>query len=250
MLAPKQLFGAASLVDAVIPDSEPRATGVAPRCPRAPASAPTDLAPAEVRSRAPGDRLASEPLPDVEPVKDAKQWDDDLSPELAAVLFAGAQAAAPSSAPAETAAPVDVSAASSAPTPPRSMPAVVIPARAGTAPALPPATPVELTRIEDVRRVHLYAEGKSAPAPDAPLSGKVRYVRVEEPENKGQRVGKRWEYFTTIGLAGQLVREVYSGNRTATDRGTGATNGATWTRRDIRECANEERTYIRAGCVR
>jgi len=215
----ERLFGAAaSLVDAVIPDGKPEepAGSAAPAEEVPPVSARANLAPAEIRSRAPEGVLSPEPLSEVETVKDARQWDDDISPELAALLFGSQKAAAPAETAAEaTAAQAAAPEAAAAPAPQPGQPpaAAVLPAAPILA-ALAPATPIELTRVEDARSLHLYAGGHSAPSPDQPLVGKVRYSRVEEPlkNDRGQRVVERWQYYKPDypGLGGRLVREVRS----------------------------------------
>ena len=119
------------------------------------------------------------------PAKPDEWQEDDLSPELAAILFTpGKQKESVS--PADTAAPpVEIE---------------------------EPAEPITLTDAADVRRLRLTAEGRSAPAPDAPLAGKVRYVRVEEPlkDDAGQRTTESWEYIKPNypALEGRLVRRV------------------------------------------
>jgi hypothetical protein len=109
-----------------------------------------------------------------------EEWDDDLSPELASVLF-GAKTEAPAAPPAERKPP--------APTP--------VPA-AGTllAPAAPPGESIILTDIADARRLPISAQGMRSPAPGNQPGGRARYVRVEEPlrGDKGQRITETWEY--------------------------------------------------------
>jgi hypothetical protein len=167
-----------------------------------------------------------------EPVK-PEEWDEDLSPELAAVLFGGAK-------PAPSVAAPEAPRTAAAPAPAR--PAAVTEA---------PAEPVTLTDIADTRRLPLMAQGQKAAAPEASLQGKVRYVRVEEPlkKDQGQRIKESWEYFKPDfpALEGRLVKAVHieeisyvDGSwfwryeRTYADKGRD--------RREVR--ANTDHTYI------
>lgn len=176
------------------------------------------------------------PTPPEPSAADAGDWDDDLSPELAAVLFGGKQAVP---APAAQAEQSTDAADQAEPTPePQREPE-------------PAAAPVELTDIADVRRLPLTAEQRSAPAPDTVLQGRVRYVRIEEPLGAagGQRTKETWDYLKPDypGLGGRLVRKVtieetqyadgswrWQFERHYTDRGRDT--------RDVR--ANADRTYI------
>jgi len=125
-----------------------------------------------------------------ERVTSAQEWEEDLSPELAAVLFGSPRRAAVASArPAtETAAP---------PT---------------AAPAVTPGEPVTLTSDEQAATLPLSAGGQRAPAPDIALTGKVRYTRVEEPlpDDRGQHIVETWVYFKPElpALEGRLVQQV------------------------------------------
>ncbi len=116
-----------------------------------------------------------------------QEWDEDLSPELAAVLFGSPRRAAVESARsvAETAAP----------------PAAVTPAAA-----------IALTRDEQAATLPLSAGGQRAAAPDATLTGKVRHTRVEEPlpGDRGQHIVETWDYFKPElpALEGRLVQRV------------------------------------------
>ncbi|WP_119067745.1 hypothetical protein [Aggregatilinea lenta] len=129
------------------------------------------------------------------------EWDDDLSPELAAILFSGEDEkparspdAAPTPAPAATAHPAP------APTPKTPTPPVTrsaTPSAITPSPATPPpAQPVHLTDTADARTLPISAEGISAAAPETRPEGKARYVRVEEPlkGDQGQRTSETWEY--------------------------------------------------------
>lgn len=204
---------------------------------------------AEATSPAP-----AEPAPPpVESVGTASvdDWDDDVSPELASVLFGGKSApepATPASAVTPKAAPAEADSAQGEET------TAAVAAEAEPEPKPEPepdAAPVELTDIAEVRRIPITAEKRSAPAPDTTLDGKVRYVRVEEPlrNDEGQRTQETWDYLKPDypGLAGRLVKEVsieeisyadgswlWRFERRYTDRG-----------RDSREVrANPDRTYI------
>jgi hypothetical protein len=135
-------------------------------------------------------------------VPDASDWGDDLSPELASVLFAPK-----SDAPAETPARIEDISGERAPAA-----AEVAPAEAS--PAAPPAGPVLLTSKDGAHSLPISAEGHAAPPPDAPLTAKARYMRVEEPlkNDKGQRIEETWSYFKGDypALDGRLVRKASS----------------------------------------
>jgi len=162
------------------------------------------------------------------------EWGDDLSPALAAVLFGS-----PPRSSAETrveAAPV---------------------ARDAEAPLLaeqprPAASgPIRLMDEGAARTLPITAGEYAVSAPDTPLTGKVRYTRLEEPlkGDRGQRIVETWAYFKPDypGLEGQLVHSVRSEEerfsdgswrwryeRQYTDRG-----------RDRRKVsANADRTYV------
>jgi hypothetical protein len=170
-----------------------------------------------------------------EPVK-PEEWEEDLSPELAAILFGGSEPA-PAAARSEAA---------------REAPRVgAAPGAARPAVTEAPAEPVTLTDIADTRRLPLVAQGQKAAAPEASLQGKVRYVRVEEPlkKDQGQRIKESWEYFKPEfpALEGRLVKAVHieeisyaDGSwfwryeRTYADKGRD--------RREVR--ANTDHTYI------
>lgn len=199
-------------------------------------SGATSPAPGEATSPAPAPAPKPAPTPPEPPAADAGEWDDDLSPELAAVLFGG-----------EKAAPAPVAEAAS----PAAVADDVEPTPAPQPEPEPAPAPVDLTDVADVRRLSLTAEQRSAPAPDTALAGRVRYVRVEEPlgEAGGQRTKETWDYLKPDypGLAGRLVRKVtieetqyadgswrWQYERRYTDRGRDG--------RDVR--ANADRTYI------
>jgi hypothetical protein len=206
-------------IDDVTKEIPPRALGR--RVPRPPAEV-TPAEPAPPAAETPSAPAEPEPAPEVPPVEPApaapKQppsrvmhtespmrpddWvDDDLSPELAAVLFGERKPAA------ET--PTAAAETPSAPAP--EAPAVE---PAPQAVAEPPAEPIALTDIGSARRLRITAGGTSAAAPDAVLQGKVRYVRIEEPLNndKGQRTAESWRYFKPDypSLEGRLVKTVES----------------------------------------
>jgi hypothetical protein len=122
-----------------------------------------------------------------------QEWEEDLSPELAAVLFGSPrQAAVPARAatvlPAET------------------------PAPSAAAPVAAPAEPVSLTSEEGAMTLPLSAAGQRAPAPALALRGKARYTRVEEPlpGDGGQHIVETWVYFKPElpALEGRLVQRV------------------------------------------
>ncbi len=194
------------------------------------ASAAAEAAPAEPESA---------PAPAQEPVESlasAQEWDEDLSPTLAAVLFGSPRK--PPAEPAPEAAPVAESVSETAVPAARLHPA-------------PLAGPIRLTEEAQARTLPLTAGEHAAPAPDVTLAGKVRYTRLEEPlkDEEGQRVVETWAYFKPDypGLEGQLVRAVRSEEerfsdgswrwryeRQYADRGRD--------RREVR--ANADRTYF------
>ncbi len=135
-----------------------------------------------------------------EPTARPADWEDeDISPELAAVLFGertpkadtppAPAAQAPASVPVEAPAPKAVT-------------------------AEPPAESISLTSVEAARRLPITAHGNSAAAPEAVLPGKSRYMRIEEPlkGDKGQRTTESWHYFKPDypSLEGRLVKSVES----------------------------------------
>lgn len=217
----------------------PGATSPAPDSPAAPlAAAPSTMADTA------GTVEADAAGPD--------EWDEDLSPELASILFASKSSA--SAAPPKPAPTPEAKAALPAPSAPA--PATPAPADVPVTPAAPaeaPSEPVRLTDTADARRLHLTAGGTSAPPPSAALDGKVRYVRLEEPlsanEDEGQRLRETWSYYKSglPGLAGRLVTEVEIEEITYADRSWRlrferryADRGRD--RREVR--ANPDRTYI------
>ncbi|HVO68687.1 MAG TPA: hypothetical protein VMT24_01495 [Aggregatilineaceae bacterium] len=180
---------------------------------------------------------ARDTAPQAEPqAAKPEEWDEDLSPELSAVLFGGSK---PTPAAARPEAAREAPRAGAVPEPAR--PAVTE----------APAETVMLTDIADTRRVPITAQGHRAAAPEASLQGKARYMRVEEPlkKDRGQRITESWEYFKPQypALDGRLVRAVHieeisyaDGSwfwryeRTYTDKGRD--------RREVR--ANTDHTYI------
>ncbi|MBN1565552.1 MAG: hypothetical protein JXA10_17035 [Anaerolineae bacterium] len=153
-------------------------------------------------------------------IRDEGEWDDEISPELAAVLFAGKSDTSPRSdttpdaAPTDSA-PVDSASVDSASAVPAASADTVTPAESTPAkPAPPPAEPIQLTSRDEARVLAITAEGHAAPAPGSPLEAKVRYVRIEEPlkDDNGQRTEETWTYFKGAypSLKGRLVREVSS----------------------------------------
>jgi hypothetical protein len=125
----------------------------------------------------------------------AEEWDEDLSPELASVLFTPPAAEAAPATPQERV----------------TSPAAEAKAVPKPAPAAAPDALVRLTDLIDAARLPLVAKGHRAPAPDAPLEGKVRYTRLEEPHGDGQRIAETWTYLkpTFPALEGRLVREAH-----------------------------------------
>lgn len=190
---------------------------------------PAEPEPIRSRSTLPAPAPAAEPADRVR----AEDWGDEISPELAAILFAGAAAAA------------------EAPTREEAPPAEeeALPPEAA-APALE-AEPATLIDVSDARSLPITAQGVAAPPPNAQPAGKTRYVRIEEPLGKhdGQRISETWNYLKPDypSLEGRLIRRVHieeyryadgswkwTFERQYTDRG-----------RDTREVrANRDRTYI------
>lgn len=78
-----------------------------------------------------------------------------------------------------------------------------------------------VTTPAEARSAPINAGPFSAPPPDAPVKGKMRYVRIEEPlpRGKGQRITEKWEYFGPDypALEGRLVKRVESEERAYTD---------------------------------
>ena len=143
-----------------------------------------------------------------------EDWGEELSPELAAILFGGASAAEEEDVEVEEGAP---------PAPPAPAPEEP-PAVSAEAPAEAPARPREpamVTTPAEARGTPISAGQFSAPPPDAPVKGQMRYVRVEEPlrGGKGQRIAEKWEYFGPDypALEGRLVKRVESEERAYTD---------------------------------
>jgi hypothetical protein len=109
----------------------------------------------------------------------ADEWDDDISPELAALLFRPKKPEAREKIQETPAEPVSPAA--------ESMPAVE---------TAPPAEPIHLTRIEEARTLPITAQGVSSPPPQIQPQGKARYQRIEEPlaDDAGQRTEERWDF--------------------------------------------------------
>ncbi|MCZ7541695.1 MAG: hypothetical protein M5U29_17630 [Anaerolineae bacterium] len=179
---------AAEVPDLEVPASVVRAVSSAAESP--PAEPEPAVAPAATEEAA-------------ESLDSAQEWDEDLSPALAAVLFGS-----PRRPPAEAA--------------PEAAPAAGRPSET-VAEAAPPAArpraaqvagPIRLTEETQARALPLTAGEQAAPAPDVMLTGKVRHTRLEEPlkDEGGERVVETWDYFKPDypGLDGQLVRAVRS----------------------------------------
>jgi len=153
------------------------------------------------------------PAPDMSSRETLKDWGDDISPELASILFkagpSGGRAAPPP--PAGSAVPAGP-AAPPAPSMPGAAP-LAAPGQSQIGPiptpvALPPAEPIFLTDVAQTQRLPITAEGINSPAPDVPLVGQGRHVRVEEPINQAQRNTDTWAYLKTTypPLEGRLVK--------------------------------------------
>jgi hypothetical protein len=199
-------------VDDTTKEIPPRHLGK--REPRPPAAEsvvrPTPVTPPPEAARAAATEAAApvaKPAPEqppsrvthAEPSTRPDDWaDEDISPELAAVLFGERRPAAETPSAPETPAPAPAPAKASAP----------------EIAAEPPAEAVALTDENSAHRLRLTAEAHSAAAPEVALQGKVRYVRIEEPLNndKGQRVTESWRYFKPDypSLEGRLVKAVES----------------------------------------
>ena len=163
------------------------------------------------------------------------EWDDDLSPALAAVLFGSPRKPSAAQATAE-AAPIAQE---------------TVAAALAEKPRAEPAGPIRLTDEAAAQTLPITAGEHTVSAPDTPLTGKARYTRLEEPlkGDRGLRIVETWTYFKPDypGLEGQLVRSVrreeerfsdgswrWRYERQYTDRG-----------RDRREVsANADRTYF------
>jgi len=135
---------------------------------------------AEIAESAPAE--AEQPV-----VTSPQEWDEDLSPELAAVLFGSPRRAAVA----------EISAA---------------PPEAAAPPAVAPAEVIALTSDEQAATLPLSVGDQRAPAPEVALTGKVRYTRVEEPlpDDRGQHIVETWVYVKPElpALEGRLVQRV------------------------------------------
>ncbi|HEX3051828.1 MAG TPA: hypothetical protein VHP83_14310 [Aggregatilineaceae bacterium] len=178
-----------------------------PQTQRVTSSSPTPVPP-------PPPKALGTPQPEMLNRETLKDWGEDLSPELAAILLKPSGAAPTPSA--GRAAPPPP-AASVAPPAPRMTGAAPLaaPGQAQTGPiptpaALPPAEPIFLTEVGQTQRLPITAEGVNSPAPDVPLVGQGRHVRVEEPITQAQRNTDTWEYLKTSypPLEGRLVKSV------------------------------------------
>lgn len=197
---------------AVEPTVEPAVETVRSRAPESeagngPAAAPGDAA----TPTSPDTRTGTPPAEPIAPpapapaasVARAEDWDEDLSPELAAVLF-GAASARP--APASSGAAQPASPAEPAPLAVRAQPSAESPAK--------PAGPVMVTTPGEARSRPLVAGEFTAPAPEATIQGRMRYVRVEEPlrGDRGRHIHETWEFFGPDypALDGRLVKRMES----------------------------------------
>lgn len=176
----------AETVHSRAPEPEPAEPPDQPH--EAPVESPGDAAtiPSVARAEAPPAEPAAPPPPaPAASVARAEDWDEELSPELAAVLFGAASARAK---PAEA-----------APARPES-PAELAPAVHARPLAEAPgelAGPVMVTTPGEARSLPLVAGEFTAPPPDATIQGKMRYVRIEEPlrGDRGRHIYEIWEYF-------------------------------------------------------
>ena len=147
---------------------------------------------------------APTPAPSTASIARAEDWDDEISPELAAILFGGASAAATQ----EPEAPAPAAATAEEAPAPAAAPA------AAPAPAVKPRLdePIMVTTADEARSQPIRAGQLSAPPPGAPVKGTYRYMRVEEPMRgeQGRRIEERWEYFGPDypALEGLLVKRV------------------------------------------
>jgi hypothetical protein len=142
------------------------------------------------------------------PLHDAADWDDEegLSPELAGILFGAPQP--------KPAAPASLVPPGEEVTRRDQPPRTEKEPESATAAEPEPAASIMLTDVADSRHLRLTAGDHSAAAPDAPLSGKGRYTRIEEPlsGDQGQRTVETWAYFKPDfpSLDGRLVRATRS----------------------------------------
>jgi hypothetical protein len=183
-----------------------------PESDSAPAAVEEPPAPAERRDppTLPSRPTEPKPMPAVkEKIKKKEDWDDDLSPELAAILFGGgddkddeekAEPPADEAIRREPPAPTATRSAAltASPTPARATPPVTAPSTEPRPAAQPTAAPdpVHLTDLAAARTEPISAEGVRAAAPESRPESKARYVRIEEPLNndQGQRVSETWDY--------------------------------------------------------
>jgi len=174
-------------------------------------AAPEPAAPLAEATQPPA---ADEPAPTASSLASPDDWGEELSPELAALLFGGASAAAAAAETekedtAETATPAP--AAEEQPVT-AAAPAEAAPAARPVTEAARPHTPATVTTAAEARSQPITAGPLAAPPPGAPVKGETRYVRVEEPlrGNKGRRILEEWEYFGPDypALEGLLVKRV------------------------------------------
>lgn len=166
------------------------------------AAAPPDeiAAEAPALAEAAPEAESAPPAPSAVRVTRPEDWDEELSPELAAILFGTAARAEPAKAapPAEAAPAVA----------PEAVP------EAAPAPAIEAAAPEPLISREDARTRPIAAGQFTAPAPGASVEGTVRFTRVEEPlgGDGGRRIRESWEFFGPDypALEGRLVKRIRS----------------------------------------
>jgi hypothetical protein len=139
---------------------------------------------------APAQRPAAPPA-DAGPAATPEEWDEDISPELASILF-GAKKARP-----EPAAPTVE--------------------KPSAEPAAPPAPAIHVTRIEQARTLPITALGISSPAPEPRPEGRaiherVERLRVEEPSppeaHGGKSITETWNYQDHPTLSGRQVKKI------------------------------------------
>ena len=210
------------------PSPEPSVTveTVSTHTPEPEISEAAEPAPAPMPEPTPS-KVSAVPTPEPAPLETADDWDDDISPELAQVLFTARQ---------------KTEAAVSAPPEARPTPARTAPAATDT---------IHLIDIASVRALPITAQGDSAPAPDPRPEGKARYERVEEPlpDDKGQRTSETWDYMGP----GRPVLHGREIKRVAVQETTYADGSWHWVferrysdgsreRREVR--ANTDHTYI------
>lgn len=141
-----------------------------------PAARPLAGPPAE--SEAPTAPVTPPALEDTPPAAPS-EWDEDISPELAAILFAAGS---------------DDDGDREATTPTRTVDGTPLPGAPAPPPA--PAPAIELTDVGQARTLPITAGEINSPPPGESPAGRARYQRLEEPYkgDKGQRTVETWDY--------------------------------------------------------